>query len=242
MTPEKAGFFLRFTLTVIRRNHINGVLKNKMKSKPQIFLSLLAIPLFCIALHASATPITNIVTNGGFETGNFIGWTQSGNTDFTGVDSDSAHSGGFGAFAGPVKDLGYLSQTLNTVAGMAYDLSFFLVNAIGSERQSISPIRPGGGPVTQVFQVFWNGSLVFQIPPTADPSAYTQINLTGLLATGVATELRFGFRNDDGFWNIDDIVAGLPAGASVPEALSTVWLALPVVGMFAFLQLRRKRA
>src|ERR1700730_10015968 len=98
-----------------------------MKAKPHIlFLSLLAIPLFGIALCASAIPIDNIVTNGGFETGDFTGWTQSGNTGFTGVDTDSAHSGNFGAFSGPTGSEGFLSQTLNTVAGMAYDLSFFL--------------------------------------------------------------------------------------------------------------------
>lgn len=209
-----------------------------MKSKPQIFLSLLAIPLFCIALHASATPITNIVNNGGFETGDFTGWTQSGNTDFTGVDMGAENSGSYGAFFGPVGTLGYLAQTLNTVAGMSYDLSFFLSNT-GGGGESISPIRPGGGPVTQEFQVFWNGALIFSIPPNADPSTYTQFNLTGLMATAGTTELRFGFRNDPGFWLLDDVVAGLP---SVPEGLSTIWLLLPVTGMFAFLQLRRKTA
>ena len=36
---------------------------------------------FAIAAPASA----NLVTNGSFETGNFTGWTQSGNTGFMGV-------------------------------------------------------------------------------------------------------------------------------------------------------------
>ena len=212
-----------------------------MKSKRQLFLSLLAIPLIGIALHASATPITNIVTNGGFETGDFTGWTQSGNTGFTGVSNDSAHSGNFGAFAGPVGSLGFLSQNLNTVAGATYELSFFLRNdgAGGGEEQSLLPILPGGGPAISEFQVYWNGALIFSIPPSADPSVYTQLNFINLVATGPTTELKFGFRNDPSFWNIDDIVAG-PSG--VPETLSTLWLALPVVGMFAFLRLRRQIA
>jgi hypothetical protein len=219
-----------------------------MKAKPYIPASLLVISLFCIALNASAvpsTPITNIVTNGGFETGNFNGWTLSGNTDFTngegggniGVDTDSAHSGTYGAFFGPVGSLAYLSQNLSTVAGMSYDLSFFLNNEVGSG-ESMSPIR-GGGKVDQVFEVFWNGVLIFSIPPNASPSIYSQFNFNGLIATGTSTELRFGFRNDPSFWNIDDIVAG---ASSVPEVLSTIWLALPVVGMFGFLRLRRKSA
>ena len=153
-----------------------------MKAKPHILLSLFAIPVLCIALNASATPmtpITNIVNNGGFEAGDFTGWTQSGNTGFTGVDSFAANSGNFGAFFGPVESLGYISQTLNTVAGMTYELSFFLRNESG-EGESISPIRPGGGPVTQEFQVFWNGVMIFSIPPNSPPGAYTQFNFSGL--------------------------------------------------------------
>ena len=206
-----------------------------MKAKPKLLLSLLAIPLFCIALHASATPITNIVTNGGFETGDFTGWTQSGNTGFTGVDNFAANSGNFGAFAGPVGTLGFLSQTLNTVAGVVYELSFFLENDEGKEGESIT----GGGPTDQIFEVYWNGNLLFSIPPNSPPGSYTQFNFTGLAATGTTTELKFGFRNDPGFWSIDDIIAGQTA---VPEALSTLWLALPLVGMFALRQLRRKTA
>lgn len=212
-----------------------------MNAKPHILFSLFAIPVLCIALNASAAPmipITNIVTNGGFETGDFTGWTQSGNTSFTGVDSAAANSGDSGAFFGPVGTLGYISQSLNTVAGMTYELSFFLREEFG-EGDNMSPIRPGGGPVTSEFQVFWNGVMIFSIPPNTPPGAYTQFNFTGLMATGGTTELRFGFRNDNSFWDLDDVVAGLTA---VPESLSTIWLAVPVVGMFGFLQLRRKRA
>ena len=211
-----------------------------MKTRPHIFLSLLAIPLLCIALHASATPltpITNIVTNGGFETGDFTGWTQSGDTSFTGVDSAAANSGNFGAFAGPAKGMGYLSQNLNTVAGMTYDLSFFLLSEDNGEA-NLSPIAPNGGP-NAVFQVFWNGVMIFEIPPNAPPSSYTQFNFNGLVATGGTTELKFGFFNVFSFWDLDDVAAG---ATSVPEALSTIWLALPVVGMFAFLRLRRQTA
>ena len=211
-----------------------------MKAKPQTLLSLLAIPLFCIALHASAVPITNIVNNGGFETGDFTGWTQSGNTGFTFVDTFEPHSGNYSAFAGPTGSLGYISQSLSTVAGMTYELSFFLENIAGGG-ENFGPIRGGGPVVDQIFQVFWNGSLIFSIPPNSSPSMFTQFNFTGLVATGAATDLTFGFRNDPSFWNIDDITAGL-SGAAVPDTLSTIWLALPVVGMFAFRQLRGKTA
>ena len=226
--------------------------KSAMKSKPQIILTLLAASLFCFgqSSFAISTPITNIVTNGGFETGDFTGWTISGNTgggstdgSFSniGVNSSSAYSGNYGAYFGPVGSLAYLSQNLTTIAGMAYDLSFFLINE-GSGGEGFVPIRPGGGPIVQEFQVFWNGVLIYSIPPNADPSSYSQLNFSGLIATSTTTELKFGFRNDPSFWDIDDIVAGAPGGASVPETLSTIWLLLPVVGMFALLQVRRRIA
>lgn len=209
-----------------------------MKAKPQTLLSLLAIPLFCIALHASATPITNIVNNGGFETGNFNGWTQGGNTDFTGVDNFSAHSGNFGAFMGPTSDgkggggPGTLSQNLTTVIGASYELSFFMYGENGSESLD-------GGFGSVEFQAFWNGAMIFDT--TNPPTSYQQFSFLNLTATATSTELKFVFENDPSFFHLDDVVAGL-SGSSVPETLSTIWLALPVVGMFAFLQLRRKTA
>ena len=205
-----------------------------MKSKPQLLLSLLAIPLLGFALHASATPITNIVTNGGFETGNFSGWTQGGNTSFTGVDSFSAHSGNFGAFMGPggKGGPGSLSQNLTTTVGANYELSFFMYgeNDSGSHDGSFNSVQ---------FQVFWNGVMIFDT--TNPPSSYQQFSFVNLAATGTSTELKFVFQNDPSFFHLDDVVAGITA-TGVPEAMSTLWLALPTLAMIGFVQLRRKIA
>ncbi|HVP55787.1 MAG TPA: PEP-CTERM sorting domain-containing protein [Candidatus Eisenbacteria bacterium] len=56
----------------------------------------------------------NLVVNCGFEAGDFTGWTQSGNTGFTGVTSIAPYvnSGTYGAYLGPVGSDGYLSQTI----------------------------------------------------------------------------------------------------------------------------------
>ena len=207
-----------------------------MKAKRQLLLSLFAVPMLCIALHASATPmtpITNIVHNGGFESGTFgsmTSWTQGGNTSNTGVDMDSAHSGSFGAFMGPSKSPGSLSQNLSTTAGSIYELSFFMFG--GGEGSEL----PGGfGGI--FFQVFWGGVMIFDT--STPPVSYQQFQFFNLTASGPTTELKFVFQNDPSFFHLDDVVAGISA---VPEALSTLWLALPVIGMLGFVQLRRKMA
>src|SRR5207342_1372158 len=95
---------------------------NKMKTITKSFIYiLLPIALLCSAAVANA----NLVTNGGFETGDFTGWTNGGNTGFTGVDPGIQHSGTYGAFFGPIGSNGFLSQTLATTAGGVYTLSFW---------------------------------------------------------------------------------------------------------------------
>src|SRR5439155_336965 len=87
----------------------------------------------------------NLVANSGFETGDFTGWTQSGNTGFTGVDSGNVHSGSFAAFFGPIGSLGFITQNIPTVAGAQYTFSWFLQNNGGTPNE---------------FQAYWDGTQI----------------------------------------------------------------------------------
>jgi len=139
-----------------------------------------------------------LVQNGGFETGSFSSWTQSGNTGFTGVTSSSSyvHSGTYGANFGPSGTLGYLSQTLATVPGQTYLLSFWVENFNSGVNE---------------FSVAWNGSTLSDQTslPILGWSNYTFT----VTATNTSMVLQFGFRNDPSFFGLDDIsVTPLCAG------------------------------
>lgn len=130
--------------------------------------------------------------NGGFETGDFTGWTRSGNLGFTSVTNSPfyVNSGNFGASLGPVGSDGFLSQTLQTTPGTAYIVSF----ALRSD-----------GLTANDFSASWGGQTFFSRVnmPAAGwmPLSFTQV------ATGSSTTLQLGFRDDPGFLGLDDISA-----------------------------------
>jgi hypothetical protein len=152
---------------------------------------IMASGVAAAALMAPPAHAASIVTNGGFETGNFSGWTQFGNTGATGVTTTfngvAPFEGSFQGAFGPVGSTGGIFQTLATGIGQAYSYSF-------------------SAAINNIL-----------VPPTlsnAGRFGYTTYSGT-FTATSLSTDLRFTFRQDPAYYYVDAVsVAAVPEPAT----------------------------
>ena len=189
----------------------------------------IASSLVLAGAFAAASASAAIVVNGGFETGDFSGWTLTGDTSFSGVFSDPGipQSGTYGASFGAVGDTVTLSQLLATTAGTLYTVDFWLQ----SELDAFGVTTPNS------FQLAWNGSSVAG-SSLLNAGAFAYKHFTyNLMAPAASTSLAFTFRNDPAFWDLDN-VAVTAVAAPIPEP--ETW-ALMAMGL-AFVAARRRRS
>jgi hypothetical protein len=170
---------------------------------------------------ASADLTNNLLVNGGFETGDFTGWTLSSGVTFAFVlpnsgPSPSPYEAQLGT-TGPAS----ISQAINTIAGQTYSVSFWLANDDYSG--------------SSYFKALWNGA-----PVTATPDLqnlvntafnYTEFTYTAI-GTGGLTTLAFNFQNDNSIYHLTDVDA---AATPIPAA---VWLFGS--GLMGLMGLKRK--
>jgi hypothetical protein len=129
------------------------------------------------------------VVNGGFETGTFAGWTQTGDTSFSGVDPVGAQSGAFGAFFGPIA-VGGISQSFATSAGTAYQVRFALALTDSAQPNN--------------FSWTWNG--VTESPGLTNSPAFDFTNFSALVsATGSSSTIAFSFVDPQAFYLLDNV-------------------------------------
>jgi hypothetical protein len=138
-----------------------------MKALPKILLALTAVAALSVAYPAKA----NLITNGGFETGNFTGWTADFNGIVLGTSGGVApHSGNFQA---AFSNISSLTQSVATTPGASYTINFFL---------ALASVRPNS------FSVSWGGVPIFSLTNQAN-FGYT-FNVT---ASTAFTALLFNF-------------------------------------------------
>jgi hypothetical protein len=161
-----------------------------------------SVPVF----HSTFTITNNLLVNGGFETGDFTGWTQWGDPSFTGVETLHPHSGTHDAFFGPSVGLGGIMQDVATTPGQTYTLSLWLAHpftSIGTEYQ----VQIGGTIVDDQINMA-------NIP-------YTQFTYT-YTATSTTTTIQLGFLEPPSYFYVDDVSftpnspAPAPHGRSAP--------------------------
>jgi N-acetylneuraminic acid mutarotase len=142
-----------------------------------------------------------IVVNGGFETGSLPPWTDTGDTSFTGVGPPAIpHSGSFALFSGPSTSDGFIDQTLPTVAGQAYDVSFWLQNT-GTDQNN----RFGAS----------FGSVTLVAEAAQGPFGYTLFTFNGVVP-GANADLHFIFYNPPSYFYLDDVCVTPSGGGGSP--------------------------
>lgn len=165
----------------------------------------------------------NLVVNGDFETGNFTGWSKSGNLSLSDVIANTVTSNHtFLWRSGATGSPAIISQALATTAGATYTLEFDLYNTATQNA---------------AFAALFDGVNVFT--STNTPLNWMHFSFSGLKATGASTLLSFSARNDPSFYRLDNIVVTADARNNVPEPGS---VALTLAALLLAAAAMRRRA
>jgi hypothetical protein len=181
-----------------------------MKTAFGLFYVAFSLFLGLPQTHASPLPLCasvtgNLVSNCGFQSGDFMGWTLTGNdvplqlNDQYGVegtdplDGIAPHSGSDQAFFADLDaNATTLSQTLSTVAGKTYVLSFYLA-------QDTATVPP----YSNLFSASFAGVSLESLTAVG-VEGYTKYSYAGVASTS-SSVLSLTLGNDLGEFLLDDV-------------------------------------
>ena len=177
------------------------------------------------SLILAAVPSANaveLVQNGGFES-HLSGWSSS-NCGCTVTSGSVAHSGNLGVLFGGVGSNFPLDQTLSTVAGQSYDISYW-VNFLTGPPNAVT--------------VSFGGVLLTAVENVTAGAGWIQYTVIGT-ATSNSTVLEFGLRQDSTFSGLDDVsVTSLTAAVPEPSTWAMMVLGFASLG---FMTYRRRQS
>jgi len=163
----------------------------------------LAAGLLAACMLGALPAHANLVNNGGFETGDFTGWNVTSiDAASDGVDLNFPQAGLYGAYFGNPLGVSTISQTLSTVAGATYTVSFWLM----------AEADPLGNYAPNSFAFDWDGATQTSLTDSP-PFGYQQYSFA-LTASSASTVLSFSFFNGPAFWDFDSVAVD---AAAVPE-------------------------
>ncbi|NDP58690.1 MAG: PEPxxWA-CTERM sorting domain-containing protein [Oxalobacteraceae bacterium] len=170
----------------------------------------------------------NLVANGGFD-GGLANWAQSMLPPGESDTREILNYGDGNFYSNGTMSPTSLSQSIQTVAGTFYDLSF-----------QLRGLSPDSTPVINYSGVLFGGTTIVQSNFDSGPGigAFTTFTYKHLAGTGSSTPLSFTSSSDNSFVHLDNVTVQISA---VPEP-ETYAMMLLGLGLIGYTMQRRRKA
>jgi len=183
-----------------------------------------------IGLGTTAPASATLLTNGGFETGDFTGWSVSEVFSFVGSGPQAPpsfpyagpKSGTNYALLGQIGNAGTISQGISDTLGKTYSVTYWLA---------------GVGDSPSYFDAYWNGTLIAGSDRTDFNSAAVYQKFQFSVVGSGSDVLLFHERDDPGYMALDSVSI-----KEVPEPGTLAMLGAGLIGSIAARRKRKARA